>query len=157
MKIDTKILIYNAVVAAIYAVLTLLIAPIAYGPVQFRVSEVMTLLVLLNPRLAPGLILGCFLANMASPLGAIDMVVGTAATAIAVLAMTKIKDVYLASLMPTVSNGIIIGIQLSILYHLPLLETIFYVALGEFVVVSLIGIPLYKLVTAKFPKTKADI
>lgn len=144
-------LAYNAVIAALYAVLTVAIAPLSYGAVQFRFSEIMTLLVLFNPAFAPGLILGCFVSNIFSPFGAIDMIVGTLATAIAVLSMTKIKNHFIASLMPTVSNGVIIGIQLWYLLKLPLLETMLYVALGEFVVVTVIGLPLFKIITSRFP------
>ncbi len=158
MNKKTKELAYNAIIAAVYVAITLAIAPIAYGPIQFRVSEVMTLLVLLNPRFAPGLIIGCLIANLYSPLGLPDVIFGTTATTIAVFAMTKIKNIFAASLMPTIVNGIIIGIQLWYLFDLPLLESMFYVALGEFVVVSIIGIPLFKIITAKFPKIKeADI
>ncbi len=41
---QTRELAMTAIVAALYAVLTLAIAPIAYGAIQFRLSEVMTLL-----------------------------------------------------------------------------------------------------------------
>jgi hypothetical protein len=43
-----------AVVAALYAAVTLLFAPISYGPVQFRVSEALTLLPVLFPQAIPG-------------------------------------------------------------------------------------------------------
>ncbi|MDO4710382.1 MAG: QueT transporter family protein [Peptostreptococcaceae bacterium] len=141
--------VVNALIAGLYAVLTVAIAPISYGAVQFRLSEIMTLLVLYDPTFAPGLILGCFIANIFSPFGMIDMIVGTVATAIAVLSMTKIKNTFLASLMPTLSNGLIIGVQLWYLLGLPLFETILYVAFGEFVVVTVIGLPLYKIITQR--------
>ncbi len=47
-----------AVVAALYAAVTLLFAPISYGPVQFRVSEALTLLPVLFPQAIPGLTMG---------------------------------------------------------------------------------------------------
>lgn len=149
MNTKTQKIVYIGVVAALYAALTIAIAPIAYGPVQFRLSEIMTLLVLYNPQFAPGLILGCFIANIFSPFGIIDMVVGTAATAIALYAMVKIKNIYVASLMPTISNGLIIGVQLWYMLQLPLFATIGYVALGEFIVVTIIGVPLYKIITSR--------
>ncbi|MDO5063164.1 MAG: QueT transporter family protein [Peptostreptococcaceae bacterium] len=144
-------LVFNALIAGLYAVLTVAIAPISYGAVQFRLSEIMTLLVLYNPAFAPGLIVGCFIANIFSPFGVIDMIVGTIATAIAVLSMTKIKNALLASLMPTISNGLIIGTQLWYLLGLPLFETILYVAFGEFVVVTIVGLPLFKIITQRIP------
>ncbi len=148
---QTRELAMTAIVAALYAVHTLAIAPIAYGAIQFRLSEVMTLLAFYDKKMMPGLILGCLIANLFSPFGMIDVVVGTFATALAVYAMTKTKNLYLASLMPTVFNAIIIGTELWYLLSLPLLETIGYVALGEFMVVSILGVPIYKLVTSRLP------
>ena len=68
---NTKSLIMNAGIAALYAVLTIALAPISYGPVQVRLSEAMTLLAFVNPKLLPGLVIGCFAANLTSPLGPI--------------------------------------------------------------------------------------
>ena len=45
----TKRLTRTAIIAAIYAVVTLVIAPFAYGNIQFRVSEVLVLLALFDP------------------------------------------------------------------------------------------------------------
>lgn len=56
-----------AIVAALYAVLTWGIAPLSYGPLQFRVSEVLKVLVLFDPWLALGIGIGTFFANMLSP------------------------------------------------------------------------------------------
>ena len=56
-----------AIVAAVYGVLTILIAPLSYGPIQFRLSEVLKVLVLYNPVVALGIGIGTFFANLASP------------------------------------------------------------------------------------------
>ena len=146
-----KMLVYSATIAAIYAALTIALAPISYGPVQLRLSEIMILLVLVNPRFKTGLILGCLIANLFSPLGIVDVIFGTLATAIAVIAMAKIKNIYLASLVPALSNGIIIGLELMYMLNLPFVETALYVALGEFLVVTVIGVPLFKIITSRFP------
>ena len=39
----TKYLMQGAIIAAVYAVLTIMLAPISYGPMQVRVSEAMTM------------------------------------------------------------------------------------------------------------------
>lgn len=145
MKINTKQLVITAVIAGIYATLTIFLAPISYGAVQFRISEVMTLLAFLNPACAPGLILGCIIANFFSPFGIIDVLIGSVATFFAVVPMRYTKNIYLASLMPTLSNGIIVGLEVAILVGLPKFETMFYVAFGEFVVVSVVGVFAVKL------------
>lgn len=56
-----------AIVAALYAVLTWGVAPIGYGPLQFRISEVLKVLVLFDPWLVLGIGIGTFFANMLSP------------------------------------------------------------------------------------------
>ena len=147
----TKMLVYSAAIAALYATLTIALAPVSYGPVQLRLSEIMILLVLVNPRFKTGLILGCLIANLFSPFGIVDVIFGTMATAIAVIAMAKIKNIYLASLVPALSNGIIIGLELMYMLNLPFVETALYVALGEFLVVTVIGVPVFKIITSRFP------
>ncbi|MDR3185772.1 MAG: QueT transporter family protein [Christensenellaceae bacterium] len=79
------ILARSAVIAALYFLLTYFVAPIAFGPVQFRVGEALTLLPLLFPESVIGLTVGCFLANVLSPYGWYDMLFGTLATLIAAL------------------------------------------------------------------------
>ena len=55
------------IIAALYAALTLVIAPIGYGPVQFRISESLKVLVLFDPWLVVGIGVGTFVANWFSP------------------------------------------------------------------------------------------
>ncbi len=72
-----------AMIASLYIVLTLLVQPIATGPIQFRVSEALMLLPALLPAAVPGLYLGCVLANVLLGLGWIDIVFGALATLLA--------------------------------------------------------------------------
>lgn len=145
---NTRTMVMNAAVAAVYAALTLALAPVSYGPIQVRLSEWMTLLAFVNPRLVPGLVIGCALANLASPFGVVDIIVGTTATFIAVYGMRFVPNLYVASLLPVISNGIIIGLELAYLgaldgMALPLVMT--YIALGEAIAVSVIGIIVMRL------------
>ena len=145
---NTRTMVMNAVIAAVYAALTLTLAPLSYGPIQVRLSEWMTLLAFVNPRLVPGLVIGCALANLASPFGAIDIIVGTLATLLAVYGMRFVPNIFLASLLPVISNGVIIGLELAWLgaldgMALPLVMA--YIALGEFVAVSIIGVIVIRL------------
>lgn len=57
----------TGVVAALYAALTLILQPASYGPLQFRVAEVLKPLVIWEPHLIPAFVLGNFLSNLASP------------------------------------------------------------------------------------------
>jgi uncharacterized membrane protein len=140
----SKRLAQIGIIAAVYAVLTLFLAPISYGNIQFRLSEVLTLLEFFNPAFIPGLTLGTFIANLMSPLGLIDIIFGTLATFISVFMMSKMKHLFIASLWPVAVNGVIIGLELNYLFQLPLWLTVFQVAFGEFVVVTLIGVMMYK-------------
>ena len=83
-KISVKLIAESAIIAALYVVTTWLLAPISYGAIQFRISEVLMLLVVLNPKFSFALILGCFISNTTSSLGWYDMVFGTLATVIAI-------------------------------------------------------------------------
>lgn len=132
------------IIAAVYAVLTIFLAPISYGNIQFRMSEILTLFAFFNPIFIPGLTLGTFIANFLSPLGIIDIIFGTVATFISVFMMSKMKNLIVASLWPVVVNGLIIGLELNYLFQLPLALTVFQVAFGEFVVVTLLGVFLFK-------------
>lgn len=146
-----RFLVQTALVAALYAGLTVGLAPISYMAVQFRLSEVLTLLAFVNPAFAPGLVLGTFIANLFSPLGLVDVVFGTLATLLSVGFMTRSKTLWQASLWPTLFNGIIVGLELHFVFGLPLLLTMAQVAVGEFVVVTLAGVPLFRQVLRHAP------
>ena len=60
----TAYITQGAVIAAAYFALCMLVAPIAYGPIQFRVSEALMLLPALTPAGVPGLFVGCLLFNL---------------------------------------------------------------------------------------------
>jgi len=55
------------VIAALYAVLTIALAPLSYGPLQFRIAEFLKVFVLYNPLLSIGIGIGTFFANLSSP------------------------------------------------------------------------------------------
>ena len=73
---DTRYLVGSAVVAALYAVLTLIVPMPQYGPIQFRFSEILVLLVFYNKRFIPGLVLGCAIANLFRPRAWVVVIVG---------------------------------------------------------------------------------
>lgn len=153
-------LVKTGLIAALYAVITLILAPISYGAIQFRVSEIMVLLAFFDPLYIVGLTIGCFIANILGPNGVLDVIFGTLATFISVYAISitekivKNKKVSLltASLWPTIFNGLIIGGMLSYIYQLPLILSIGEVAVGEFVVVTIVGVPAINLIQNKYYK-----
>lgn len=145
---QTKNLVRLALVAALYAALTLAIPGLSFGSIQFRFSEILVLLCFYRKDYCVSLILGCFIANCFSPMALMDMIFGTLATAIAVIPMFYIRNIWVASLLPVVSNGIIVAIELLVCFgnEPPLWFNMLTVAAGELVVVTIIGCPLFKLV-----------
>lgn len=144
---NTKKLLQAAIIAAIYAALTLVLAPISYGPMQVRVSEALTVLPALTGAGIPGLFVGCLVANMLGPYGIFDIVFGSLTTLIAAFASYKLKDKpLLVPLPPVIANGIIIGGMLHFAYGVPgLWACMGWVALGELVACYVLGYPLLKL------------
>lgn len=155
---NIKRIVVSALIAALYAVLTLALAPISYGGVQFRVAEIMVLLAFFNSDYIVGLTLGCFISNILGPNGAVDVVLGTFATFISVLAIYLTgkyikgkKSMWISSIWPTIFNGLIIGWMLNYVYGLPLFLSMAEVAIGEFVVITIIGVPVVKFIESKYP------
>lgn len=98
-----------AIIAAAYAALTMLLPGPSYGYTQLRISEALAVLPFLFPSCAPGLAVGCLIANILSPYGPIDMICGTFATALAAFLTAKMPNKWLAPLPPVLCNGIIVG------------------------------------------------
>jgi len=87
----TKTLTRCAAVAALYVVLTLAMAPISFGPVQFRVSELLKPLALFDPAMALAFALGTGLSNLASPFGPWDYVAMAVVDALAALICWRLR------------------------------------------------------------------
>ena len=111
-----------ALIAAVYAVLCLALAPFSYGPVQVRIAEALTLLPVLCAEAVPGVAVGCLLANLFT--GSVwDMVIGTAATLAAALCTRALRNIRvrnlpaLSALPPVLFNALAIGAMLTWLYY----------------------------------------
>lgn len=144
---STKNLVRLALIAAMYVAITLCVPALAYNAVQLRFSEILVLLCFYRKDYAPAMIIACFIANLFSPFGIYDIIFGTVATAVAVVPMYYMKNIFLAGLLPVVSNGIIVGIELYLCGE-PLWFSIGSVALGELIVMAL-GCVVFKFVFEK--------
>lgn len=143
---DTNFLVKSAAVAALYAVLTLLLPVASYGPIQFRFSEILVLLVFYNKRFIPGLVLGCAIANMFSPMLLFDVVFGTLSSYIAFKLMQKAENLYVASIFPV----LLVSVPAIGTYLILASDEVFWILLmqfmlSEFVMVSIIGVVLFKI------------
>lgn len=116
-KKKTKFIACAAITAAAYAILTLALAPIAFGALQLRLSEALTVLAYFSPAAVCGLTVGCAVANFWSPFGIIDIVFGSLATLIAALVTYFMPKKgfwkFLAPLPSVISNALIVGAVLS--------------------------------------------
>lgn len=154
----TSKIVKSALIAAIYAVLTIILAPISYGPVQFRISEILVLLAFIDPVYIIGLTLGCLISNLFGGYGLMDIIFGTLATFLSVTAISitakyiksNLVSLIISSLWPTIFNAIIVGWTISVVSELPMLITMLQVGIGEFVVVTIVGVPVFKLISDKY-------
>ena len=157
-----KSIAINAIIAALYAVITMLCGPLSYEFSQFRISEFMNLLVFFNPTYTIGLTLGCLIANLASLFGVYDIVFGTLATLISCLLIVGcsklVKNLFLAGLIPCLVNAIIVPFTIYLAnlgtvnqINLQAMYWIMFgwVFLGEFVCIMCIGYPVLLIITKK--------
>lgn len=103
----------SAMIAAVYAALTMALPALSYGPVQLRFSEALTVLPFFLPEAVPGLFLGCAIANLISSFGIMDVVFGSLATLLAALWTSRLKNAWLAPLPPVLCNTVIIGAEIA--------------------------------------------
>lgn len=132
-----------AIVAAIYIAVSLAVAPLSFGAVQMRFAEALVLLCFYQRDYCYSMILGCAVTNLFSPLGFYDVVFGTLATALTVLAVSRCKSLLLACVFP-VLGCVIVGLELYFLTGAPLVFTTLTVMFGELLVMAVCGYPLCK-------------
>lgn len=110
---STRRLCVAGVVGALYAVLTLTLPMLSYGPLQIRFSEALTVLPFFLPETVPGLAVGCLVSNLIGSPYALDWVVGTLATLLAAFWSSKLKHIWFAPLPPVICNMVIIGAEIT--------------------------------------------
>lgn len=167
----TKNLSRQAMIAAMYVVLSVALSPITYGAVQARISEALTLLPIYNPATIWAVTLGCFLTNLiglftgANILGALDIIFGTLATLVAAFLTYKFRNIQLKGLPilsvipPILINAIVIGWELCIMiaggFSWPIfIAQAISVALGQALSCGVIGLVMVVGVINKNPKLK---
>ena len=162
----TLYIVQGALIAAIYATMTILqnvlIPGSASMAVQFRISEVLTILSLYTPAAIPGLTIGCITANISSlsVLGPYALIFGSLATLFATISMFALRNVrffklpILAALMPALFNGLFVGFEIDFFFinnaqGFNLVDFLIqggFVALGELVVLFALGLPLTRAI-----------
>ena len=174
------------VIAAAYAACTLIallfLGSLAWGPIQFRVSEALCVLALFTPAAIPGLTLGCVIANVMNivisgtgMLGMLDVVFGSLATFAGALFTWKMRRHPLVALAgPVLANALIVPAYLPLLlqgvgfYTIPFttisldnswlfmyLFGLVTTGVGEAVIMYVLGYPLARSL-AKTPMFSAE-
>lgn len=139
----TMFIVRSAVIAALYAALTLALYPISFGAVQFRVSEALTLLPIMMPEAIPGLFVGCLVSNLIGSATPWDIIFGSLATLIAaILTYATRRNKILAAFWPVICNTVIVGLVLALTLDLPVFLTMGEVGLGELAVVYTVGMAM---------------
>ncbi len=149
-KKSTLYITQSAVIAALYVALTYVsnALGLAYNAIQFRLSEVLTVLPVFTPAAIPGLVIGCIISNLSSPFGLIDIICGSIATLLAAVSSYYLRNVtikntpFIATLPPVIFNALIIGLEIWYLgdktvqlFFISAIE----VALGEIVMCMVAG------------------
>ena len=161
-KTNARYIVTGAIIAAMYAALTFLSNSVglAFGPIQFRMSEALVILPVFTPAAIPGLVIGCLVSNIFS-FNIADMLFGTIATLIAAILTRKFRNVKtfilpLLSLVPPILfNALIVGAEISLLYLegnsflYGFIISAIEVGLSEAAVCFTLGIPLYLALKAK--------
>lgn len=159
----TKQMANQAMIAAIYTVLSVSLSAISYGPVQVRISEAMTLLPVFGIHNVWGVTIGCFMTNLigffsgANILGSLDMLFGTAATLAAALISYSLRNIrfknlpVLASIPPILLNAAVIGWELCVVIAGGFNAAVFAaqalsVAIGQFFSCTVIGLLMVKII-----------
>ncbi|MDD3792432.1 MAG: QueT transporter family protein [Candidatus Bathyarchaeota archaeon] len=151
MNVNTRNLAIITLYASLYAMLVIFLPGLSYGPLQVRLADALLAIVpLLGLAGVFGHTLGVFVANLFSPAGPIDLLNTIPSFMMAFIVYyvyTKTNNDFTVIASCTAYStvlGITVGWMLSFLYGYPLLITIAYVILGNFIASVLLGWPLFK-------------
>ncbi len=136
-----------AMIAAIYVVLTVIGASFAFGPVQIRLSEALTILPVFTPAGIPGVFLGCLISNIITGALLPDVIFGSLATLIGAVFtwMLRNQSKFLAPLPPIIANAVVVPFVLKYAYMepFPIPFMMLTVGIGEVVSCGVLGLILY--------------
>lgn len=149
MNLSNRYISQVGIIASLYAAITIVLAPISYGPIQMRISEALTILPYLTPAAIPGLFIGCVVANIYGGVGIYDIVGGSLCTLLAAFLthlLSRTKKPILAPLPPIAVNALGVSLYLHLLFQLPYWITVAYIAIGELGACFVLGYPLLLII-----------
>jgi uncharacterized membrane protein len=139
----------TALIASMYSVMTVILGSFSYSWVQVRVSEALTPLPYsIGFSGVAGLTLGCFIANLFSPVGLPDVIFGPLLTLCAALLSWKANfgRKALACVYPVLVNAFGVSAYVALFYDVPYMVTVLTIGSGEFIAAVLIGYPLMRAI-----------
>ncbi len=151
----TKFFATSGIIAAVYIAVSLLLAPLSFGAIQLRFSEILNQLIVFNKKYFYAIVIGVFITNLFSPNGPIDLLFGVGQTAlslgITILSAKFIKSIVARMIFNTLVFSFmmwLIAWELNIIFDLPFGYTWLTVAIGE-AIVMLIAIPIMLLINKR--------
>ncbi len=141
----TRQIALASLIAAIYGVGTPLLGELSYAWIQIRITDaLLPLPYLLGYPAAIGVTIGCIIANLLSPIGLIDIIIGPILNLISAIIVMKIKNIYLAPIPPIIIISIGISTYISAFYGIPYWICLTSILIGETISCYIIGLPLLK-------------
>ena len=153
METKTKKITRLAIIAGLYAALTIVFSFISYGEIQVRLSEMLIILCFFSKDYILSLTFGCLIANVFSPFGIADCIFGTLATFLSAIFIYLSRryfkfGLFVSCLWPVLFNGIIVGIEIAVLSDISIGLSILYVSAGE-LIAMMIGYFVMKILSKK--------
>lgn len=153
METKTKKITRLAIIAGLYAALTIVFSFISYGEIQVRLSEMLIILCFFSKDYILSLTFGCLIANVFSPFGIADCIFGTLATFLSAIFIYISRryfkfGLFVSCLWPVLFNGIIVGIEIAVLSDISIGLSILYVSAGE-LIAMMIGYFVMKILSKK--------
>ncbi len=153
METKTRKITRLAIIAGLYAALTIVFSFISYGEIQVRLSEMLIILCFFSKDYILSLTFGCLIANVFSPFGIVDCIFGTLATFLSAIFIYISRryfkfGLFVSCLWPVLFNGIIVGIEIAVLSDVSIGLSILYVSAGE-LIAMMIGYFVMKILSKR--------
>lgn len=157
---NSKTLVVNGIIAALYVAITLVINPIAFSAIQFRIPEIFNHLIVFNKKYFFGIIAGVCISNLFSPMAAYDLIFGVGQSILALVVVIfaskyikNIKKLMLLNILVFTFSMFLIAIELKLALDLPFWYSWLTTAVGEFMVM-LIGAPIVYMMNKRIDFAK---
>lgn len=144
-----------ALVASTYSTMTIILGPLGYSWIKVRISEALTPLpFLMGVPSVVGLVLGCIIANLFSPVGLPDVIFGPLLTLLAAILSWKASfgKRFIACIYPVIVNSLGVSAYISSFYGVSYVVSVATIAIGEFIAAVLVGYPLLIMVERTITK-----